>query len=91
MPIVAMCTVDGCSYNHDASCHAFAITIGAENAHCDTFIEIPLHGGLPLVTTRVGACHRADCTHNSELECSADDIKVGPGRDVADCLTYSAA
>jgi hypothetical protein len=31
----------------------------------------------------------ADCRHNSRLECQAPGIAVGPGREAADCLTYS--
>jgi hypothetical protein len=40
----------------------------------------------------VGACQRAECTHNSALECTATAVKVGfHGTDHADCLTYEPA
>jgi len=81
------CSVTGCAYNHDVSCHAGAITIGGDNAACGTFIDISFKGGLD-VQAKVGACHRAECRHNDALECRAESIRVGPGRDVADCLTY---
>lgn len=82
------CSVEACSYNHDVSCHAGAITISGDHAHCGTFVDITTKGGLDIVG-HVGACHRSECTFNSELECHADDVRVGPGQDLADCLTYS--
>ena len=90
LPEVGECAVAGCSYNHEHACHAGAITIaGSTNdAACGTFIDLGPSGGLAKVVARVGACHRSDCVHNSELECTADAIRVGPGKDKADCLTY---
>jgi hypothetical protein len=88
MPRVQECTVEQCSYNHDG-CRAFAITIGSmEHAHCTTFIDISVQGGLEKVIAQVGACQRADCRHNDNLECHAPAIRVAPGRDQADCMTY---
>ena len=87
LPQVQTCAVDSCSYNADASCHAGAITISGEHAHCGTFVEISFRGGLDR-TGLVGACHRTDCRHNQQLECSAPGVRVGPGTDAADCLTY---
>ncbi|MGV9408496.1 DUF1540 domain-containing protein [Nocardia sp. NPDC003693] len=93
MPHVAECTVSNCSYNHDG-CHAYAINVSGHNgtADCGTFIPLTIKGGLDRVTSMVGACQRADCTHNRDLECTATDIHVGPGSgaDTARCLTYSA-
>ncbi len=90
MPHVAECSVAGCSYNHDG-CHAFAITIGGPDggAECATFIPLTAKGGLDLVVAQVGACQRADCQHNDALECGAPSVRVGPGADLADCLTYA--
>ncbi|RJK97615.1 DUF1540 domain-containing protein [Vallicoccus soli] len=87
LPPVQECSVGSCSYNADAACHAGAITVGGEHAHCGTFVEIPLKGGLDRVG-RVGACHRQECRHNDDLECGAPSVRVGPARDVADCLTF---
>ncbi len=91
MPPVATCEVTGCGYNHDVQCHAGAITVGGDHAHCGTFIDITGKGGLDSVVAHVGACHRSECRHNSSLECHADGVRVGPGQDVADCLTYEPA
>ncbi|GAA0810397.1 DUF1540 domain-containing protein [Spirilliplanes yamanashiensis] len=87
MPRVSECSVTGCGYNHDG-CHAFAITVGGSAARCDTFIDTTAKGGLDRVIAQVGACHRTDCTFNSELECGAPAIRVAPGKDIADCMTY---
>jgi hypothetical protein len=38
----------------------------------------------------VGACHRAECKLNEQLECTAAGVRIGKGADVADCLTYEA-
>ncbi len=88
MPQVQDCTVDNCSYNAEHTCHAGAITIGGEHAHCGTFVEISFRAGLDR-TGVVGACHRAECRHNESLECTASAVRVGQGADAADCLTYS--
>ena len=34
----------------------------------------------------VGACHRAECVHNENLECTAASVRVGAGADVADVV-----
>lgn len=93
LPEVADCSVDGCSYNHDHLCQAGAVTISAagQEASCATFIPLNVKGGLDKMVSHVGACQRADCTHNSALECTAASVRVGPGADNADCLTYAPA
>lgn len=88
MPQVQECSVGSCSYNADTVCHAGAITIGGEHAHCGTFVEISFRSGIDRVGL-VGACHRSECRHNEQLECTAPSVTVGAGADVADCLTYS--
>ncbi|BCL13628.1 DUF1540 domain-containing protein [Micromonospora sagamiensis] len=89
MPRVEECTVSRCSYNENG-CHAFAITVGSSShARCHTFVEMPERGGIQMLVAQVGACQRADCRHNSELECHAPGIRVG--EESADCLTYAPA
>jgi hypothetical protein len=87
LPRVQECTVSGCGYNHDG-CHAFAITIGQYNSECATFIDTATKGGMRQVTARVGACKRVECRHNAQLECRAPAISVGPGQELADCMTF---
>jgi hypothetical protein len=89
MPRVQTCTVSGCGYNHDG-CTAFAITIGRASSECDTFIDTADKGGMGQAEAQVGACKRAECVHNTELECHAPSIMVGAGVDRADCLTFEA-
>ena len=89
LPQVQDCSATSCSYNADSACHAGAITIGGDHAHCGTFVEISFRSGLDRTGT-VGACHRTDCRHNDKLECGAPSVSVGTGADVADCLTYEA-
>ena len=93
LPTITECSVAGCSYNDHSSCHAAAITIGGSNgdAQCATFIPLGVKGGLDKVVSHVGACQRDDCSHNSHLECTASSVRVGPGHDTADCLTYARA
>ncbi|GEL93995.1 DUF1540 domain-containing protein [Cellulomonas composti] len=90
LPTITECSVSGCSYNDHSNCHAAAITVGGSNgdAKCATFIPLGIKGGLDKVISHVGACQRADCTHNSSLECTASSVRVGAGHDIADCLTY---
>lgn len=87
MPRVQTCTVSGCGYNHNG-CTAFAITIGRLSSECDTFVDSSEKGGIGQAIAQVGACKRADCKHNADLECHAPAIVVGQSGDSADCLTY---
>jgi hypothetical protein len=90
MPRVQTCTVTDCGYNHDG-CTAFAITIGEVNSECGTFAGSGLSGGTGIAIAQVGACKRAECKYNSDLECQAPAITVGASVDKADCLTYEHA
>ena len=63
MPQVQECSVSSCSYNAESSCHAGAITIAGDHAHCGTFVEISFRGGLDRAGL-VGACHRSRRTVN---------------------------
>lgn len=89
MPQVQDCSVTACSYNESSNCHAGAITIGGDHAHCGTFVEISFRGGS-AGNGLVGACHRSECRFNEKLECTAASVSVGAGADNADCLTYEA-
>jgi hypothetical protein len=51
MPPVAGCSVTGCGYNHDVTCHAGSITTGGDHAHCGTFIDISTKGGFDVQGT----------------------------------------
>ncbi|PID98088.1 MAG: DUF1540 domain-containing protein [Actinomycetales bacterium] len=84
MTKVSDCTTSDCSFNRDAGCHAFAVTIG--KVGCSTFVPLNVSGGLNTVTTQVGACQRADCVHNDHLVCTADAITLGSDKD---CLNYA--
>ncbi|MEE2522584.1 DUF1540 domain-containing protein [Pseudarthrobacter sp. J75] len=86
---VSACSVGTCSFNHDG-CTAFAITVSGspEHASCATFIDTSSLGGLPKVLAHVGACQRAECKFNDHLMCDAHDVRIGPGSEQADCLTY---
>jgi uncharacterized protein DUF1540 len=88
MPQVHSCSASNCSYNESSSCHAGAITIAGDHAHCGTFVEISFRGGT-VRTGLVGACHRSDCRFNEMLECTASSVDVGARADTADCLTYA--
>lgn len=88
MPRVRDCAVRSCAYNQNG-CHAFAITVGSsDRAHCETFADVPIKGGVTTMIAQVGACKRADCRHNDDLVCHAPSITIGPDLDAADCLTY---
>ena len=89
---VSACSVGSCGFNHHG-CTAYGITISgtADHASCATFIDTALMGGLPKVLAHVGACQRSECTHNNNLMCEAHDVRIGPGAEAADCLTYEHA
>ncbi|WP_116115337.1 DUF1540 domain-containing protein [Austwickia chelonae] len=86
---VSSCSTTSCSYNR-SGCTAFAITVGGPSggASCSTFIALDARGGGQSTDSRVGACQRLDCTHNTDLMCTADGIEVGG--ESARCESYSA-
>lgn len=86
MPRVHNCAATNCSFNHDG-CNALAMTMGQKG--CVTFVEIGVRSSEHTTAGQVGACQRADCTFNHNLECSAESVKVGANG--ADCLTYKVA
>jgi len=89
---IHQCSVSGCTFNADVSCHAPAITVGDHGAnHCATFLGLPTkHSTSPA--GHVGACQLSDCTHNADLTCTASTIEVGAaGNGETECLTYAAA
>lgn len=90
---ISTCTVTACSFNNEQSCNAGAITVAGapDHAECGTFISLDVRGGLPTASAHVGACQRVECTHNKDLLCSAESVKIGSGADTADCLTYTPA
>jgi hypothetical protein len=92
MPMVTDCTVSACAYNLSQACKAKAITIGEskdpQEPICDTFFQYSTHTGIKDITAGVGACKMHDCSFNEELECSAQNIKVGMKNGNADCLTF---
>ena len=89
MAKVSKCDCRNCSYNLANTCHALAVTIGDDdNQRCDTFCEIPVHGGDPQSIAGVGACKVASCMYNVELECRASGILVGFKAGEPDCLTF---
>jgi hypothetical protein len=89
LPTVGSCSATSCAYNESSSCHAGAITVAGDNAACGTFVEISFRGGVDAGGV-VGACHRSECKFNDKLECTASSVRIGAGKDVADCLTYEA-
>ncbi|MDD0858669.1 DUF1540 domain-containing protein [Arthrobacter alpinus] len=40
------------------------------------------------VTVPVAECAVANCSFNDHTHCGASSVRVGPGADNADCLTY---
>ncbi|MDO4605845.1 MAG: hypothetical protein Q4B12_00800 [Bowdeniella nasicola] len=84
VPTIGKCETTSCSFNH-GGCNAFAMTMGQSG--CVTFIEIGRHVPADNEAAKVGACQRADCTYNHDLECSANKVEVGA--DGAECLTYA--
>ena len=89
LPQVQQCSATTCAYNENSGCHAGAITIAGDHAHCGTFVEISFRGGVDRGGL-VGACHRSECRYNDKLECTASSVEIGTAADVADCLTYEA-
>ena len=86
LPLVQDCSVSECSYNNNG-CAAGAVTIGYGRT-CSTFVPLSIRGGLERKSPVVGACQKADCSFNTDLECTASAIRVGSTS--ADCLTYQA-
>lgn len=92
LPVINRCEAEACAYNLERVCHAAAITVGdVLHAHCDTFFAATPKGGDPSSVGRVGACKKAECRHNVQLECQAPGIDVGYADHEANCMTYAPA
>jgi hypothetical protein len=91
MPCIQDCSVSACTYNHDQSCHARAVTIG-DGAHpgCDTFFSNGSHCKSKSMAG-VGACKISTCMHNADFECQAGEVSIGMGGGGACCTTFSPA
>lgn len=90
IPKVSDCSVTDCAYNTGKSCHAMAITVGADPDEpvCDTYFTSTTHGGIKAAVAGVGACKAAECQYNEALECTASSINVGYRGNQPDCLTF---
>jgi hypothetical protein len=87
---VRTCATTACSFNNNHDCNALAITIsGAESqASCGTFVQLDARRPITAEAGNVGACHRLECSYNSDLLCTAEGIEV---TDTATCATYTVA
>ena len=43
---------------------------------------------MPEVNAHVGACQRASCVHNMDLECVAMKVEFARSDGIAECLSY---
>lgn len=89
---ITNCSATTCSFNTDSDCTAVAVTIGRRNdnrAACTTFIPLNVSGGLGVARNQVGACQMTDCTHNSQLMCSAPTVALNSA--TAECSSFEAA
>ena len=84
---VSTCAATACAYNDNNSCHAFAVTVG-EGSACRTRTTLDIRAIDNDQQGKVGACHRLDCVHNENLQCSATSIEMV--EDTANCGTYQA-
>lgn len=87
LSIISSCATKSCSFNQDG-CTAYAITVGGTGptANCTTFAVLDARAGAVSDSGRVGACKRLECTHNTNLLCTAEQVSIGG--DTADCLSY---
>ncbi|QCU79233.1 DUF1540 domain-containing protein [Citricoccus sp. SGAir0253] len=86
---VRSCAATSCSFNHDG-CNALAITIAGAEAQptCGTFVQLDARRPMTGEASSVGACHRMECSYNSDLVCTAEGIEV---TDTANCATYTVS
>ena len=70
MPKITACDVTSWSYNQGKQCHAMAITVGGPEvcACCDTYLSADHRGGVPDMTSGVGACKVEACSFNKSFE-----------------------
>ncbi|HRO30692.1 MULTISPECIES: DUF1540 domain-containing protein [Micrococcaceae] len=87
---VRSCATTACSFNAEHNCNALAITVAGSESQptCGTFVQLDARRPVTSEASSVGACHRLECTFNSDLMCSAEGIEV---TDTATCATYTVA
>lgn len=85
---ISDCAAVDCAFNDNHGCKAAAITVGAKDSNCTTFIALNTRGGLPVASAHVGACQRTECTHNESLLCGAKAITLSGS--TAHCESFNA-
>lgn len=86
MARVSACAVLDCAYNVDG-CRAYAVSVNTAS-ECSTYIPREDKAGVPEVNAHVGACQRASCVHNMDLECVAMKVEFARSDGIAECLSY---
>ncbi|APT85765.1 hypothetical protein CFLV_00055 [Corynebacterium flavescens] len=86
-PKVSACAVSDCAYNING-CRAFAVSVNTA-AECSTYIPRDEKVSSPKVNAQVGACQRATCVHNMDLECTAKNVSFDRSDGKAECLSFS--
>lgn len=90
MPLVSQCSASKCAYNSNSNCHARAITVGdATHPGCDTFLAGGTHTKQAKMIAGIGACKMGNCKFNDDLECVAENVKVGMTGSMANCMTFT--
>jgi hypothetical protein len=89
MPEITQCEATSCAYNREKTCHALGITVGGGLDHrCDTMCQAAIHTQR-MGEAGVGACKVITCVHNDDLECQADEVRIGMHKGQAECLTFA--
>lgn len=92
MPEVVSCNMKHCTYNHDTTCHARAITVGGVSDHmCDTmYDDIATHQHAKRKEPAgVGACKATDCKYNADFECQTESVRIGESEGLVNCETFA--
>ncbi|AKK10093.1 hypothetical protein [Corynebacterium uterequi] len=85
LTLISSCASTSCAFNN-SGCTAGAITVDAAS-NCQTKSGLDLRAGLENAEGRVGACHRVDCAHNTNLMCQSANVELS---EAGDCVTYAA-
>lgn len=85
---ITSCATTECAFNN-GGCTALAITVsGGDKATCATFTTLDARSTGPAEAA-VGACHRLECAHNKDLQCTNAAIEIVG--DAATCANYEVA
>jgi hypothetical protein len=85
---IKQCEAGACAYNRHDHCHAVAVEIGKENAHCESFTRSVMFNVNPHFESQVSSCRMSGCAYNRLSGCTLETVALKDTREGGACRNY---